>query len=52
MVCEGFYVSNVRTLYSGFNVTSVRPGNIKSVHYLMVEGMMVGKLNTLVQTAT
>lgn len=31
--------------YSGFNVTSVKLGNIKFVPCLMVEGMMVDKLN-------
>jgi hypothetical protein len=36
---------------SGFNVISVKLGNIKFVLYLMVEETMVGKLNTLAQIA-
>lgn len=36
---------------SGFNVISVKRGNIKFVLYLMVEEMMVDKLNTLAQIA-
>jgi hypothetical protein len=39
-------------LCSGFNVTNVKLGNTKYVHYLMVEGMMVGKLNILALIAT
>lgn len=37
---------------SGFNATSVKLGNIKFVLYLMVEGMMVGKLNIRALIAT
>lgn len=33
--------------FSGFNAINVKLGSIKFVLYSMVEGMMVGKLNTL-----
>ncbi|KAF2309185.1 hypothetical protein GH714_001109 [Hevea brasiliensis] len=36
----------------GFNVINVKPGNIKFVLYLMVEEMMVGKLNIPALIAT
>lgn len=38
--------------YSGFNATSVKPGNIKYVHYLMGVEMMGDKQSTLAQIAT
>lgn len=37
---------------SGFNVINVKLGNTKYVPCLMVEEMMVDKLNTLALTAT
>lgn len=38
--------------FSGSNVINVNVGNIKYVHCLMEEEMIVGKLNILAPTAT
>ena len=46
-----FVLLTIYFIYSGFNVINVKHGNIKFVLYLMVEEMMVDKLNILALTA-
>lgn len=46
-----FVLLTIYFICSGFNVINVKHGNIKFVPYLMVEEMMVDKLNTLALTA-
>ena len=46
-----FVLLTIYFICSGFNVINVKHGNIKFVPYLMVEEMIVDKLNTLALTA-